>query len=322
MDAIFYDPEIGLKSKAQMRKLLKSEGYDDIEIAEFLAKQKVNQLTKPNIIKLYHKIVAPPRSFQCDLMFYKEEKQQNHGYIGILLCIDITSRYLFAYPIKNKNNETMMELMREFISEAKPINITTDMGQEFNSRSIDKLMSDNKVKHWVKDPTDRTSLGKIDRVCRTMRDKIERYRTAYDTKNWYDVIDKLVKNYNNSEHSKLNGNTPAQVWKDKEKQKQIDRQERRQSYPALMNMMNFNIGDKVRVLKRSRAKRGNTFNKGGDKWSKKIYKIEDINKYSYYVKGKKGYKPYRQHELMKVDDVVENPFIKKVQQSETHQKKN
>lgn len=307
MDKSYYDIEKGLKSKTQMRKQFIQEGYDKSDIDAFLNKQKAVQLTMKKPHRAFHKIIGEPYSFQCDLLFYIDEKVYNHGYIGMLLCLELTSRKLFAYPIKNKNNSTMLDVLSQFIKDAKHItNITTDEGKEFNSKEIRNLFKNNNIIHWIKEINDRTSLGKIDRVCRTLRDLISRYQEAYETKNWVDVIDKLVKNYNNREHRSLEGRTPNEVYNNTKEQEIIRENEQMQGITAIVNMKNYNIGDKVRYLIYK-----NKFDKGENRWSKTIHTITDIKKFSYFLDNNDD-RSFRQHELMKVDnDVQENPFLTK-----------
>lgn len=195
MEKEFYNIETGLRSKTMMKKQLKKEGYSNEEINKFLNAQEINQIQQQHHSKLYHTITAEPNSFQIDLLFYQADSKYNKGYIGMLLCIEISSRKAFAYPIKNKSLSTMIDVLQQFFNEAKEIkNITTDEGKEFTAKSIEKMFLENNIIHWIKETKDRTSLGKIDRLCRTIRDIIKRYEIAYKTKNYVDVLDLLIKN--------------------------------------------------------------------------------------------------------------------------------
>lgn len=88
----FYDIETGLRSKKQTVKDLREKGYTKDEIEKFYDKQKVNQITKPNINKVYHTITGQFGTYQIDIMFYIDDAKYNKGYIGMLLCLEITSR--------------------------------------------------------------------------------------------------------------------------------------------------------------------------------------------------------------------------------------
>ena len=44
----------------------------------------------------------------------------------------------------------------------------------------------------------------IERFNRTLRSRIDKYMTTHKTKNYIAVLDKLVENYNETEHSAIN----------------------------------------------------------------------------------------------------------------------
>ncbi len=50
----------------------------------------------------------------------------------------------------------------------------------------------------------------VERFNRTIRDKLNQYFTGYDTHKWIDVIQNLVKNYNNTVHSSIK-KTPVEA---------------------------------------------------------------------------------------------------------------
>lgn len=86
-------------------------------------------------------------------------------------------------------------------------------------------------------------------------------------------------------------------------QQLINKSEEEKGIESILNMQNFNIGDKVRVLKRT-----NPFDKGTEHWSKKIYTIIGILKFSYILSG--ASRTFRQHELLKINELETNPYSK------------
>ena len=50
---------------------------------------------------------------------------------------------------------------------------------------------------------DKNKIGIINRMCRTLREFLSKYMTAYKKTRYIDVLDKLVSNYNNSKHSNI-----------------------------------------------------------------------------------------------------------------------
>lgn len=95
------------------------------------------------------------------------------------------------------------------------------------------------------------------------------------TNNWINVIDKLIKNYNNTEHStmeekpgKVNEIIQHQINVDKttEKIKEINE--------------NFKLYDHVRILKDKKL-----FSKGTQKYTKSIYKIIDKDRLKFKLQN-------------------------------------
>ena len=74
------------KMMAKYQKILKN----------MYALQRHREIKARNIRKLYRPIKAPRPfySVQCDLAFWDRHKRQNSGVIGLLLVIDVFSRYL------------------------------------------------------------------------------------------------------------------------------------------------------------------------------------------------------------------------------------
>ena len=61
------------------------------------------------------------------------------------------------------------------------------------------------------EPDYHKTLGIVDRLCRTIKEKLFKYFTDKKTTNWIDIIDQLMETYNDSPHSSLGGITPNDV---------------------------------------------------------------------------------------------------------------
>ena len=55
----------------------------------------------------------------------------------------------------------------------------------------------------------------VERFNRTLRTKLTKYFTHINKKLWYDVLDKIINTYNNTEHGSLNTQTPVEISKTK-----------------------------------------------------------------------------------------------------------
>lgn len=302
---IYYDPEQGFSNVNQLYNKLKELGYSFTlsEVKKWYNSQAVNQIYKePKPV--YQKIVCPFGSvgcIQCDLMDINKFFRQNEGYHYIFNAIDIFSRYLWAYPIKNKKATSTLECLKNVIKEIKSkypdnvIAITCDNGSEFLG-AFKKYLDSEKIFIFYNDPysiTAKTHMGIVERVNRTMWGFIKKYTAANNTLKFVDRIPEFVKNYNNKVHGTI-------------KMKPIDAFNGTK-IPIHENndiVSEINIGDKVRTIRKI-----NKFDKAGfsQKWSEIVYEVIEKNGNRYSLKntdnGKKLTITYLPRELQKIDSV-------------------
>jgi len=300
LNEYYYNPSTGLLNEMQLYYVFKPKGYKFKDIHEFYQKQKINQIYKPFDRKkvYYHSIIGKDGDYQADLMFLKQFKSQNNNYEGILTIIDITSRKAFGYPFKTTKSKEIANLFRQFLQDNKEKvkRLTTDNGSEFKGE-FSKLMKEKNIKHYMNEPGDHYKMGKIERFNKTLRMKIMKYMKTYKTSRWFDVLPKLLDNYNNSYHSSIKM-APNDVTKDKKEE--IIYNEKLKSINADLQQMNYHVGDKVRILKQK-----NIFDKGVPNYSSQVYEISEIDGYKIYLFGKDGKvkKPYKFWQLQKIDEV-------------------
>ena len=68
-------------------------------------------------------------------------------------------------------------------------------------------MKDKQIEIRCVDVAEHNKLGIVDRFCRTLREKINKYLSMHNTTKYIDVLPKLVFNYNNAYHSGIKKNT-------------------------------------------------------------------------------------------------------------------
>jgi len=94
-------------------------------------------------------------------------------------------------------------------NKSKIYNITFDKGSKFKNSKFIKYCDDNEINlYFVKG--DSHKLGIINRFHRTLKEKLTKYFIAYDTVKWFDVIDEIIKNYNNTFNRGIK-NTPSGI---------------------------------------------------------------------------------------------------------------
>jgi hypothetical protein len=297
---IYYDPSRGLTNPKDIyRKLHRKITLKDI--TEFVKNMDINQIYKPRDKTNFIPISADPYTYQIDLLFLEQYKRANSGYIGLLVIIEITSRKLWAYPIKSKNANEILNIMKNFINNNKVKCIESDKGNEF--MEVKKYCEENDILYIMINKDDsKNAMAIVERVNRTIREKITKYQEAYDTYKYIDVIEKLINNYNNTIHRTLNA-TPNTA--------NINIEQYHDPIPKIEKLQNieneFNINDKVRILKNKKL-----FEKGSQNYTKTIYKIIEKNMNGYVVENEKTKKRVLPHEMQKVEieKIIKNPKIK------------
>lgn len=268
----YYDVEAGLTSANDIYKKLNKK-YTLKQIKEVLDDVKNKQTKENKQIKIYIPIITPANSYSADLTFYTQYKNVNGGCHILLTIINNNTNKAFLYPLKNKLFKTIIEAFIKFLQECGSIDqLQCDMGSEFKAKEFQKICESNKIKLLLFNTSEnKNTMGIIERFNKTIRDKIANYMAAYHTKKYIDVLDKLVKNYNNTVHSSTKLK-PNEVDEKNEKDliinKNIDYIDTKQEINNA-----FAIGDNVRLQKKSK-----TFAKGKkETYSKTIYEITEIN---------------------------------------------
>jgi hypothetical protein len=317
---LFYNEAAGASkayfiAKAQEKFKLKKK-----DIEAWLNDQEVTQVNKKVGKGLNLKITAKPRTFQIDIMFYKIGTSQK----AFLLLVDIMSRKAFCYPISGNPNSTKIEeAYNEFLDTVKDVQ-GIEGDDEFNNKTFRGI---NEAKDIRLDTsvsaenhfTSGNKLGIIDRLTRTLKESMDKYRNSVEDRgSLQKMIDKVIDMYNDTPHRGLKGKTPNQAWgntKEQEKKNMIETMYN----DKIFNKMNFGTGDLVRVL----LGRGR-FEKGSAKFSTDIYEIHERKGYTYTVKDADGdikKRRYKPNELQPVGNVENQINRERMKRDEAADKK-
>ena len=124
------------------------------------------------------RITAPPRTFQIDIMFYPV----GDSFKNILLIVDIQSRKCWAYVISNSSGEYILNAYKKIVSEVDIIN-AIEADNQFSFKFFLEYNTDNDIKVDTSITKDEhishgNKLGIIDRLVRTLKEMINKYRTV------------------------------------------------------------------------------------------------------------------------------------------------
>ena len=169
----------------------------------------------------------------------EDEVHQRFGYAPAYSCaliiIEGTTRKAWAFPLHTKDAKEVLFAFKIFLSDIdmKIAKLISDKGKEYSQ--IKAYNEAYNLFHYfqaIASQNMHTTLSRVDRFIRTLREMIKQYYRQARNPNWVMVLKLLVERYNNTPHSSLflrdprNNNrkifyTPQQVWKNPELRRRI-----------------------------------------------------------------------------------------------------
>ena len=244
------------------------------EIKKFLYNRPEIEIQTNNKIEDFH-IDSDIGSYQADLTFYEQYKHKNKGYIGLLVVIEIPTRLVYIEPIKSKKSTEICEHFTNIIKRlVNPIkNLTMDGGSEFISKDFEEFLNENNITPRYSNPGEKNNTAIVERMNRTIREKIQTHFNITDTLVYYKMIENHdLENAINNSYNRSIGDAPISI---KDNHVSENNKELREYNTELYKKLNFNIGDKVRI----RLHKGK-FDKITNKYSKSVHTITNIYGFS------------------------------------------
>ena len=205
----------------------------------------------------------------ADLADMQALSEENEGYKFLLLVIDTFSKYGWIVPLKNKKGETMVKAFKTIFEEGRtPGKLWTDKGTEFYNKKMDDLRKLYDIELYSTENEEKSSIA--ERWIRTMKEKMFKYFTDYNTNKYIDVLPDLVEDYNNTVHSSTKL-TPIEASKEKN-ELTVWRNLYPDRYKTSRLNPKFSVGDEVRITKKKKV-----FEKGyTTRWTEEIFTIKEI----------------------------------------------
>ena len=266
----FFDSKVAPLDKKTMsgkgiknNKILAEEMHKPV-IKKF-GKRKVYSQFKDNI-------------WGVDLAGMQSLSRKNKGITYLLRAIDLFSKYAFVIPLKDKNGISIVNVFNKIIKQSnrKPNKIWVDQGSEFYHRVFKKWLSDNDIIMYSTFNEGKSVVAEI--FIRILKNKLYKHLTATSKNVYYDVLDDVVNEYNNTKHNTIKIE-PKDVKNDTTKSSATALNKR----VYIGKSARYNVGDRVRT-----SKFQNIFAKGyTPNWSREIFivnKINDTVPYTYNLK--------------------------------------
>lgn len=194
----------------------KIAGVNTKSVQKFLQGEQAYTLHKP--AKRHYKrnptyVSGIDAQWQIDLADMQALARQNDGYRYILTVIDVFSKYAWIALVRSKDASTVTNAFKQILDEAaprKPKRVQSDKGKEFFNKEFASLMKRHSIEHFASNSDQKAAV--VERFNRTIKTRLWTYMSDRGTVRWVDVINDIVKSYNQSTHRSI-GMPPSQVRK-------------------------------------------------------------------------------------------------------------
>ena len=265
-------------SKQKLHLLAKSEGIDIKlkDIDDFLSKQYAQQIYSKRISQKRGHIVSflPDLRYQMDLVDMSNFSRTNGGFKWIFMFVDIFTRKLYAYLLKNKDKDSILGALIDFFKKHHPEIIISDNDTGFNANVIQKLFDKHDSKNFMVEPNDHKALGMIDRAIQTIKNVIYKYMKQENTTSYHKVLPNIIGAYNNTPNSGIFNIAPNEVENDKNNIDRLQIMNHKYDLENRKNRLIFKVGDTVRI-RVSKTAFARSFD---EKYSNVQYTIASIDK--------------------------------------------
>ena len=155
-------------------------------------------------------VFEPDMQFCAAIVDLPSYREHNNGKKYILLIMEVFTKFLYAEPLERKDTDTSLEGLKKIMKRVKkyPLTMQVDAGGEFLNKKMKIYMKKLNIHMFTSDGLKKNSI--CERVIRTILTKIyRRFDTTY-SKNWLDILPKIVQSYNNTFHRSI-GMRPRDV---------------------------------------------------------------------------------------------------------------
>ena len=236
---------------------LANNNKENIQLADELHKPIIRKFKKRKVYSSYRDNI-----WGVDLADMQLLSKFNKAFRFLLCLIDISSKYAWLIPLKDKKGISIVNAFQKILddSKRKPSKILVDKGSEFYNNIFKKWLKDNDIVMYSTNNEGKSVIA--ERFIRTLKNKIYKYMTSLLKNMYIDRLDDIVKEYNNTYHKSI-------------KMKSIDVKDNTYiDFKKEVNDKNpkFKVGDHVRI-----SKYKNISTKGYiPNWSEEIFIIKKI----------------------------------------------
>ncbi|XP_062567676.1 uncharacterized protein LOC134229907 [Saccostrea cucullata] len=223
LKSIYFDLEnsVSYSGPTKIHRYLKKEGKYKVglsAIKQWLQDIDAYSLQRPQRYKFKtNRVISQGIDFlwDADLADVNSITKENDDLKFLLVTIDDFSRYAWVRPLKNKKHESIIDALKDIFEEGRiPSELRTDKGSEWINRWTKQYLKRKDVQHFATQNV--THANYAERFIRTLKVMMYRYFTHNRTYRYVEVLQDIVRNYNNRPHRSLNGLSPSDVNKTNE----------------------------------------------------------------------------------------------------------
>ena len=181
------------------QKTMSGKGINNNKIlAEELHKPVIKKFNKRKVYSQFKNKI-----WGVDLADMKLLTKQNKSIKYLLCAIDLFSNYAFVVPLKDEKGISITNAFNKIIKQSnrKPNKIWVDQGGEFYNHVIKKWLSDNDIIMYSTFNEDKSVVSET--FIRTLKNKLYTHMTAINKNVYYDDLDDVVNEYNNTKHNTI-----------------------------------------------------------------------------------------------------------------------
>ena len=167
-------------------------------LAEELHKPVIKNFNKRNVYSQFRDNI-----WGVDLADMQSLSKKIKGIKYLLCAIDLFSKYAFVIPLKDKKGISIVNAFNRIIKQSnrRPNKIWVDQGSEFYNPVFKKWFSDNDIIMYSTFNEGKSVVA--ERFIRTLKNKLYKHMTATGKNVYYDVLDDVVNEYNNTKHNTI-----------------------------------------------------------------------------------------------------------------------
>ena len=181
---------------APRNKTISGTGTKEVNkiLAEELHKPVIRKFNKRKVYSQFKDNI-----WGVDLADTRLLSKKNKG----IKYLDLFSKYTFVVPLKDKKGISIINAFNEIIKQSnrKPNKIWVDQGGEFYNHVFKRWLSNNDIIMYSTFNKGKSVV--VERFIRTLKNKLYKHMTAINKNVYYDVLDDVVNEYNNTKHNTI-----------------------------------------------------------------------------------------------------------------------